>query len=143
MQIPRQGSINVGLFPFLEDSKCNLQWVSRPIFKKKKKNDGLEEKPLHPGVTSKETFTAGNHSDGAIAKRSSYLQPKPPNLLFSSIPSPRRTHCQFLSLCLKFYHNLLNSFSTFNLHTDHPPLRPPPQIQSFHGNQSDLFKMQI
>lgn len=45
-------------------------------------NDALEEKPLHPGVTSKETFTAGNHSDGAITKRSSYLQPKPPKFAF-------------------------------------------------------------
>ena len=51
--------------------------------------------------------------------------PSHPNLLFSSIPSPRRTHSQFLSLCLKFYHNLLNSFSTFNLHTDHHAPRPP------------------
>ena len=67
------------------------------------------------------------------------LQPKPPKsaLLIHTLPTPL-THSHFVSLCLKFYHNLLNNFPIFNLHT-----HPHPQIQSFQGSQSNLFKMQI
>lgn len=88
-------------------------------------NDALEEKPLHPGVTSKETFTAEIIQMEQLLREVLIYSLSHPNLLFSSMPSPRLTHSHFLSLCLKFFHNLLYSFSAFNLHTDHPP--PPPK----------------